>query len=152
MANFVCEKCGSIFDETQADCAKCHYPYLIESVCPKCGFSSIFRYLSCPRCKALIFGGQPLLFWFTLESAITAIAVVCGWDNEISLRLMVMAGVWFVGSLAVLYYTLQKIRCRKTQLDALNCKRAEFQRGAWLTERFEANRPSESGIKTTREI
>src|SRR6266545_5144345 len=129
MANFVCEKCGSVFDETQADCPNCHYPYLIESVCPKCGFCSIFRYLSCPRCKSLIFGGRPLLFFFAFEFAITAIAVVCGWDDEISLRLEVMAGAWFIGSLAVLYYTLQIARSRKAQLNAVVSKRADIQRG-----------------------
>ena len=122
MKTFACQKCGSVFDETQSDCPNCHYPYLIESVCPKCGFSSIYRYLSCPRCKSLIFGGRPLLFFFTLESAITAIAVVCGWDNEISLRLVASAGGWFISSLAVLYYTFQIVRNRKAQLNAVVSK------------------------------
>ena len=70
-----------------------------------------------------------MLFFFAFEFAITAIAVVCGWDDEISLRLEVMAGAWFIGSLAVLYYTLQIARSRKAQLNAVVSKRADIQRG-----------------------
>lgn len=130
MVSYECDNCKNTFSEELSECPHCSFPYFYQTTCIKCSFKSIKKYIICPKCRTILFGGRTMLGYSFTELITTIfcfLIIYLNWNKNI-VPVWIFVIVWLSLTIVYCVYMLQCFFCNKKEEKKLSSIRLEWEK------------------------